>query len=663
MKTVSFLYRRLGNNKALYAAAVLMVAASALMTLLTPYIIKIIIDYILGDEQGEIPRLAAGIVAFLGGVDNLRANLWICGLAVVASTLLNGITMYYRGWLSSKASEKIVKDLRDDLFSHIQKLPYDELVKVKTGDFIQRCTSDVETVRRFLSIQLVEAGRTVIMITGVIFVMFSQNRAYTLASIIMIPFIFLFSLLFFFLVRNAFQITDEAEGDMMTILQENLTGIRVVRAFGRQRFEIDKFEKASVHFRDLDLKLAKLVSYFWSISEFMCLAQLGAILIIGVIWTVNGSITLGTLLLFASYGGQLLWPIRQLGQILADMGRMSISALRLMEILEMPVEDMREDGITPNMNGDIEFKNICFEYRSGETILKDISFKVKSGQTVAIMGPVGSGKTTLINLLSALYDYTSGSLTIGGYELKDMNKEWIRKHVGVVEQEVFLYSKSVRDNIKIASRNASDDEMIGAAKIAEMHRAIEDFANGYDTVVGERGMTLSGGQKQRVAIARTIIGSYPILIFDDSLSAVDTETDAAIRCALRQRLQNSVGTDVSGGVGDGYGGNGGSGGSDGCGAGGEGDDVGREGGDANGECGDVYSGGSVGSDGCGGSGATTFIIAHRITTLFEADLILVFEEGKITSAGTHNELIERDGLYRRIWELQGELETGSAEGA
>ena len=592
MKTFTFLWKRLKGNRYLYIIAFLTILLSTLFTLFTPYLIKIMIDWILSGNIGSAPVFVKRAVAMLGGLTYLRKNLWICGVAVIVPTALNGFVMFGCGVLKSKASERIAENLRNDLYEHIQKLPYKELVRIKTGDYIQRCTSDVELIRRFLETQLIEVGRTVTLIAGVLAVMLTQSVPFTLVSIPILPLIFLFSLIFFNLVKDAFQKTDESEGRMMAVLQENLTGVKVVRAFARQRFEIDKFDKSSIEFRDLDLVLTKLVSYFWSISDFLCVLQTGAIIIVGVIWTVHGSLTLGTVLLFMNYEIQLLWPIRQLGQILSNMGKMSISIARLQEIFDLPVEDMHENGLKLNITGEVEFEHLSFSYEDGEKTLDDISFSVKKGQTVALMGQTGSGKTSLINLLAGLYDYQSGHIRLDGVELNQIDKNWLRKHVGIVEQEVFLFSKTIADNIAIAHEHKTQQGIVDAAKIAEIHRDIEAFPDEYQTLVGERGMTLSGGQKQRVAIARTILGQYPILVFDDSLSAVDTETDAAIRSALKARNQET----------------------------------------------------------------TTFIIAHRVTTLFDADLILVFEKGRIAQAGTHDELIRQPGLYQRVWKIQSDLE-------
>ncbi|MDR3121569.1 MAG: ABC transporter ATP-binding protein/permease [Clostridiales bacterium] len=630
MKSVKFIWFWLRGSRLLYVLALLCVLVSAALSLLTPYLIKIIVDFILGAEFGDAPRAVAAVVNAVGGRDFLRAHLWICGLAIVCTTLLNGLIMFNHGVLCAKAAERAIKRLRDELYSHIQRLPYADLVRIHTGDYIQRCTSDVDLIGRFMETQFVEAGRTLILIIGILSVMFTQSVRFTLVSLPIVPLVFIFSIVFFHLVRDKFKKTDESEGRMMTVLQENLTGVKVVRAFARQRFEIDKFEASSAEFRDLDIGLANLVSWFWAASDFLCWLQTGAVVVAGTLWAVQGVVTLGTVLLFISYEAQLLWPVRQLARIFSDLGRMSISIKRLREILETPAEDMRAGGAKPWITGDVVFEHVGFSYATESGVntesgarakegaaagedaaspvssspspsrapaaatLTDISFTVRRGQTVAIMGPTGSGKTTLVQLIAALYDYTSGSIRLDGAELRGIDKEWLRAHVGIVEQEVFLFSRTIEENIAIAREAGgyTQDEVYKAARLAEVHHVVEEFREGYQTVVGERGVTLSGGQKQRVAIARTILGDYPILIFDDSLSAVDTETDAAIRRALKERSRD----------------------------------------------------------------VTTFIIAHRITTLYDADLILVVEKGRISQQGTHEELIRRPGLYKRIWDLQSDVQ-------
>jgi ATP-binding cassette subfamily B protein len=598
MKNFSFLWACIKGSRLLYFLALMCVLASALLTLLTPYVVKVIIDWILGDALQGPPDWVARLIRLAGGRAHLRANLWICGLAIVAATVLNGAILFGRGVLCARTSERITRKLRDRLYAHIQKLPYADLVRIKTGDFIQRCTSDVDVIKRFLESQLVEAGRTFMLIVSILFVMLTQSVRFTLVSMPILPLIFLFSLIFFYRVRGAFQQTDEAEGRMVTALQENLTGVKVVRAFARQRYELDKFEGYSVRFRDLDLGLGKLVAYFWAISDFLCMFQTGTIIVVGVLWSVSGAVTLGTVLLFLNYEAQLLWPIRQLAQILSDLGKMSISIARLREILDMPAEDMREDGLKPEIRGEVVFDRVGFRYpgeAGSDGTLTDISFSVKKGQTVAIMGPTGSGKTSLVQLLAALYDYDAGSIRLDGVELKTIDKKWLRAHVGIVEQEVFLFSRTVEENMAVARPDSGPEELYASARLAEIHHVIEGFRDGYQTLVGERGVTLSGGQKQRIAIARTVLGQYPILVFDDSLSAVDTETDAAIRRALKARSKD----------------------------------------------------------------VTTFIIAHRVTTLFDADLILVLEGGRIAQAGAHGALIRQPGLYRRIWEIQSQTEEGA----
>ncbi len=591
-KKWSYLWEVMKGNRMLYVGAIISMILSAVLSLFPPLVISITVDSIIGDEPLVTSPVVVSIVEKLGGESVLAQNLWICGLILVTLHMINGYFQYTRGKWSAQASEGTARNIRNSLYDHLQNLPYDEHVKAETGDLIQRCTSDVETVRRFLSMQLVEMGRAIVLLTVSLVVMFSLNVKMTWVSMAVVPFIFLFSAIFFTKVKEAFREADEAEGRMSTVLQENLTGVRVVRAFGRQAYEAEKFDERNTEYTTLWRRLNRLMAIYWSSSDFLAMAQIGAVLVLGVYWATKGELTLGTLMAFMSYEGMLLWPVRQLGRILTDMGKTQVSLGRIREIIEKPLEDMNEDGLTPPLDQDIEFKNVYFEYDEGRPVLNDVSFKVKRGQTVAILGATGSGKSSMVHLLQRLYDYQKGSITIGGVELKDINKKWLRERVGIVLQEPFLFSKTIRDNIALAKKNATDTEIYKAARIAAVHDVIKEFENGYDTTVGERGVTLSGGQKQRVAIARTLVRNSSILIFDDSLSAVDTETDNAIRKALSERSKD----------------------------------------------------------------VTTFIISHRITTISQADIILVMENGRIVQSGTHEELLSQEGMYQRIWSIQNALE-------
>ncbi len=587
-----YLWKVMKGNRMLYVGAMISMVLSAVLSLFPPLVIAITVDSIIGDKPLIASPIVVSIVERMGGRTVLAQNLWICGLVLVLLNMLNGYFQYSRGKWSAQASEGIAMNIRNNLYDHIQNLPYDEHVKAETGDIIQRCTSDVETIRRFLAMQLVEMGRAIVLLIVSLIFMFSLNVKMTWISMIVVPFIFIFSAIFFTKVREAFKEADEAEGRLSTTLQENLTGVRVVRAFGRQSYEADKFGEKNLEYTNLWRRLNWLMAVYWSTSDFLAMAQIGAVLVLGVYWATLGELTLGTLLAFMSYEGMLLWPVRQLGRILTDMGKTQVSLGRIKEIIEKPLEDMNEDGLTPPIDRDIEFKNLYFEYDEGRPVLNNVSFKVKRGQTVAILGATGSGKSSLVHLLQRLYDYQGGSITIGGVELKDINKKWLRQQVGIVLQEPFLFSKTIRENIALGKKGAVDSEIYKAASIAAVHDVINEFEQGYETTVGERGVTLSGGQKQRVAIARTLIRNSSILIFDDSLSAVDIETDNAIRSAL-----NELSKDV-----------------------------------------------------------TTFIISHRVTTISQADMILVMEDGKIVQKGTHEELLSKEGMYQRIWSIQNALE-------
>jgi ATP-binding cassette subfamily B protein len=422
--------------------------------------------------------------------------------------------------------------------------------------------------------------------------MFNLNGKMALVSMATMPIIFTFAFIFFSKVKVAFEASDEAEAKLTTVLQENLTGIRVVKAFSRQKYEVLKFDEKNKDYKDKTYRLIQLLSIYWGASDFICFIQIGLVLVVGSIWAVRGDISLGTLVAFSTYVNMLLWPIRQLGRTLTDMGKAIVSVGRIEEILNEPIEILEENNVKPEIKGNILFDDVYFEYEKNKPVLKGISFSVKAGNTLAIIGPTGSGKSSLIHLLARLYDYNEGSIKIDGAELRDMDKGWVRKNIGIVLQEPFLYGKTIKENIKLSDPSIEDTRVYESAKIASIHQDIKSFDKGYDTYVGERGVSLSGGQKQRIAIARTIIKECPIVVFDDSLSAVDTETDVSIRKALNNRKNKS----------------------------------------------------------------TTIIVSHRISTVSEADKILVLDKGKIVQMGDHNSLIEEEGLYKRIYEIQNSID-------
>jgi len=520
------------GNRALYIIAITAIGMATFLSFLWPMVLRITVDSIIGDKaleaQGWLKPVFSGAYNLFGGRSGLVSKLWICSVILIAITLVRGEFLYFKGKWSAVASESIAQKVRDKVYDHLQLLPYDYHVKSKTGDLIQRCTSDVETIRRFLAIQFVEVGRALFMVGFALSFMLPMSVPMTLVSMALVPFIFGFAVIFFMKVKKAFQLSDESEGRMSTVLQENLSGVRVVRAFARQAHEIDKFDEKNSEYRDLTYRLIWLLAWYWSISDFLSLIQIAAVLILGTFWAATGVISLGTLLAFSTFVGMMLWPIRQMGRVLTDMGKTMVSVGRIHEILDEPTEEF-EEGEKISVKGKIEFENVSFEYEPGKPVLKNVSFSVKSGQTVAILGPTGSGKSSLVHLLPRLYDYTSGSNKIDDRELKDIDKHAIRKNVGIVLQEPFLFSRTLKENIGMSRNNSEDDEVFEAAQIASVHDVILDFQNGYETAVGERGVTLSGGQKQRVGIARAILADKPILVLDEATSALDSETENDIQ--------------------------------------------------------------------------------------------------------------------------------------
>lgn len=541
----------------------------------------------------QIVKYTADHILVLDGIPdglNVRQALLLAAILVVAAAVLSGIFNYLSKMCLAKGSENFLKSIRDTLYHHTQYLPFSWHVQHQTGEIIQRCTSDVEVIRNFVCRQLPEVFRICFLIILYLGIMFSMNVPITLAAAAFFPVIIGYSAFFHSRIGKRFQDADEAEGALSSTVQENLTGVRVVRTFGREKYEIDRFDQKNNAYSDLWVYLGKLMSVFWASGDLITNLQVLTVMVLGVVFAVEGRITLGEFIAFLSYNASLTWPVRSLGRIISDMSKAGVSMERVAYILEAEEEDATDANNKPALTGDICFRNVSFAYSLDHPILKNINFTIPAGSTFAILGTTGSGKSTLVHLLNRLYDLPEGcgSITIGGTDIRDIDRQYLRQNIGMVLQEPFLFSRTIRENIGITKEKLLDEEIRHAAEIACVDESIQHFTDGYDTIVGERGVTLSGGQKQRVAIARMLMKQAPVLVFDDSLSAVDTETDNKIRKELKKEMEK----------------------------------------------------------------ATVIMISHRITSLMQADCIIVMDKGEIQQMGTHDQLIQQDGPYKDIYEIQ-----------
>ena len=583
----------IGQNWTHFLWALIATIMMVIIGFLTPLLLSEIVDSILGSEPFTMPDFLMNPINALGGRDFLRQNLWIPALALILMNVVNGVFTFIKGRSSAIASENIARKLRNDLYRHLQHLPFAYHVKAQAGELIQRCTSDVDTIRRFLAVQVMEVVNTVLMVVIAMGILLPRSVPITLYSLILVPPLFCFATWFFKMVHKSFEVADEADGVLNAVLQENLSGVRVVRAFGQQEREVEKFDRVNNDLRKKNLRLNELLAIYWGGGDAISMTQTLLTLVVCIIYACNGWITVGTLIVFTSTLGMLLFPIRQLGRTLSDAGKAMVSMKRVQAILHEEAEPDEPNSLKPDLHGDIVFDHVSFAYPDDNVpVLRDVSFTIPAGKTAAVLGGTGSGKSTMMYLLQRLYTPTSGKITIGGVDIQQIDRKYLRAHVGLILQEPFLYSKSIRENVGITAPEQEAERIEHAADIASASGFIAKADKGWETVVGERGVTLSGGQKQRIAIARTLLKDNNILIFDDSLSAVDTETDAQIRAALRHEQKD----------------------------------------------------------------VTTLIISHRVTTLSQADLILVLENGQITQQGTHAELCSQPGLYQRINSIQNALE-------
>lgn len=515
------------------------------------------------------------------------------GAVYVALIAVAGaVARYLFRLMNAKGAETFVKRMRDRLFDHIEHLPFSWFMENRTGDIIQRCTSDVETVKRFVAEQFTMLVRIVALLVMALYFMWTLNARLMIVATAFLPVIIAYSAVFHGKISETFLRADEEEGTLSTIAQENLTGVRVVRAFGRERYERERFEKQNDIYTAAYNRLNLLVTGFWTAGEFVSGIQVLTVLATGAVFTVRGNMSAGDYIAFVAYNAMLVWPVRTLGRVISEMSKAGVSIERIRQIMDAQREQAETGKARPSMEDDIVFDHVTFSYAPGTPkILDDVSFTIPRGKTVGILGATGSGKSTLTYLLDRLYDLEEGQgeIRIGQTALRDTDLHYLRENIGMVLQEPFLFSRSLADNISISDKEASMKQIRTAAKIASLDEAVRGFAKGYETKVGERGVTLSGGQKQRAAIAQMVLRGTPVMIFDDSLSAVDAETDAKIRAQLKENT----------------------------------------------------------------NGATVIIISHRITTLMHADNILVLQKGKIAEEGTHEVLVHQDGLYKKICEIQG----------
>ena len=514
----------------IFALTLVFSMGNTVFSSLTPQVVRVAVDSILGGEP--FPKIVTALAPeALLGAEPLTQLLAAAGF-LLAVAVLSGLCTYGSRMGTANASENFVKSLRDALYSHIQRLPYAWHVRNSTGEIIQRCTSDVEVVRNFVTNQLLEVCRIVFLVGFSLAVMLSMNLRMTLIALCFLPVILLYSVFFYSRIARRFLIADEAEGELSATVQENLTGVRVVRAFGREAFEVQRFDQKNERFSALWIRLGRLLSAYWGVGDLITGLQILTVISVGVLQTVDGAITLGEFLAFVSYNQSLIWPVRGLGRILSEMSKAGVSIERLAYILDSEPESDPADAETPPLDKDIVFDHVSFAYGE-QPVLRDVSFTIPAGKTFAVLGATGSGKSTLMHLLDRLYDLPpdSGRITIGGVDIARIRRPWLRRNIGIVLQEPFLFSRSIRENIAAVRPGAPLEEVRRHAGTAHVDEAIREFADGYDTIVGERGVTLSGGQKQRVAIARTLMQDAPILIFDDSLSAVDAGRPSGRRTA------------------------------------------------------------------------------------------------------------------------------------